>query len=66
MDPLESGFVLKNPEDPRYKTVHGLRRRFGNFLHRASACLLRQGEENTVDAVHMLVCLFVHSLSVTF
>ncbi|KZW02065.1 hypothetical protein EXIGLDRAFT_736784 [Exidia glandulosa HHB12029] len=55
VEPLESGFVLKNPEDPRYQKVYQMRQRFGNFLHRASTCLLRQGEENTVDAVQMLI-----------
>ncbi|EJD55475.1 hypothetical protein AURDEDRAFT_109790 [Auricularia subglabra TFB-10046 SS5] len=55
VDPIESGFILTDPDDPRYKTVHALRQRFGTFLHRASTRLLSQGEENTVDAVQMLI-----------
>lgn len=55
IEPVNSGFCLTNPEDPRYKYVTALRQRFGIFLHSASVTLRQQGEENTVDAVHMLV-----------
>ncbi|KAH7104159.1 hypothetical protein BKA62DRAFT_635182 [Auriculariales sp. MPI-PUGE-AT-0066] len=55
IDPVESGFVLTNIADPRYQRVADLRQRFGQFLHSASQCLLSQGEENTVDAVVMLI-----------
>lgn len=58
VDPLKSGFALDDPSDPRHIYITALKRRFGEFLHDASTCLLMQGEENTVDAVHMLVsCL---------
>ncbi|KAJ7785985.1 hypothetical protein B0H16DRAFT_1488812 [Mycena metata] len=55
VEPLNSGFVLTNPADPRYQYISSLRRRFGEFLHQASKSLLQQGEENTVDAVEMLI-----------
>ncbi|KII93397.1 hypothetical protein PLICRDRAFT_694576 [Plicaturopsis crispa FD-325 SS-3] len=55
VDPLNSGFCLTDPEDARYQYITSLRRRFGDFLHRASVSLRQQGEENTVDAVRMLI-----------
>ncbi|KAI0724287.1 hypothetical protein C8T65DRAFT_714470 [Cerioporus squamosus] len=55
VEPLNSGFALSNPEDPRHQYITGLRRKFGEFLHKASVSLQQQGEENTVDAVHGLV-----------
>lgn len=55
IEPLNSGFVLTDPADQRYEYIFSLRRRFGEFLHQASKSLLQQGEENTVDAVEMLV-----------
>lgn len=54
-EPLQSCFVLTDPQDPRYKFVSGLRHRFGRFLRNASDSLRKQGEENTIDAVHVLV-----------
>ncbi|KAF9472467.1 hypothetical protein BDN70DRAFT_886944 [Pholiota conissans] len=53
--PISSGFALTDPEDPRYQYVTDVRARFGNFLHDASVSLRQQGEENTVDAVQVLV-----------
>lgn len=55
IEPLNSSFVLTDPADPRYDYISSLRRRFGEFLHKASKSLSQQGEENTVDAVEMLV-----------
>ncbi|KAF7306649.1 Membrane protein [Mycena indigotica] len=55
IEPIESGFVLTDPTDPRYAYISSLRRRFGEFLHNASRSLTQQGEENTVDAVEMLL-----------
>ncbi|KAJ4476693.1 hypothetical protein J3R30DRAFT_3704168 [Lentinula aciculospora] len=55
LEALNSGFCLTDPSDPRYQYVFHLRRRFGDFLHKASVSLRQQGEENTVDAVHMLL-----------
>lgn len=55
IEPLASGFCLTDPQDTRYKYITKLRRRFGEFLHAASLSLQRQGEENTVDAVQMLI-----------
>ncbi|KAJ6627245.1 hypothetical protein B0H10DRAFT_1941394 [Mycena sp. CBHHK59/15] len=55
IEPMESGFVLTDPTDPRYEYMSSLRRRFGEFLHSASKSLSQQGEENTVDAVEMLI-----------
>jgi proteasome activator subunit 4 len=56
VEPLAAGFCLTDPQDARYKYITELRRRFGEFLHAASLSLQRQGEENTVDAVQILVC----------
>ena len=55
VEPLNSGFALADPEDPRHRYITALRRKFGEFLHKASVSLQQQGEENTVDAVHGLV-----------
>ena len=55
IEPLNSGFALTNPSDPRWQYVTSLRRRFGKLLHRASVSLQQQGEQNTVDAVFVLV-----------
>ncbi|KAJ7462702.1 hypothetical protein B0H11DRAFT_2310714 [Mycena galericulata] len=55
IEPLNSGFALTDPADPRYVYISSLRRRFGEFLHDASTSLSQQGEENTVDAVEMLI-----------
>ena len=56
--PVNSGFVITDPEDPRYQYFLAIKHRFGKFLHSASVSLRQQGEENTVDAVQMLVCFF--------
>ncbi|KAL7285721.1 hypothetical protein ACG7TL_000826 [Trametes sanguinea] len=55
IEPLNSGFALSDPADPRHQYISGLRRKFGEFLHKASVSLQQQGEENTVDAVHGLL-----------
>lgn len=55
IEPVNAGFCLTDPTDPRYQYIASLRRRFGEFLHQASVSLRQQGEENTVDAVDMLV-----------
>jgi len=54
IDPVGSGFCLTESTDPRYEYMSSLRRRFGEFLHRASVSLRHKGEENTLDAVHIL------------
>ncbi len=53
--PVNSGFCLRDPSDSRYIFLTNLRKRFGCFLHKASVSLRQQGEENTVDAVQILV-----------
>lgn len=53
--PINSGFALTDPSDPRYQYFLGVKHRFGKFLHDASVSLRAQGEENTVDAVQILV-----------
>ncbi|CAA7258799.1 unnamed protein product [Cyclocybe aegerita] len=53
--PLSCGFALPDPADPRHQYALGVKHRFGRFLHNASVVLRQQGEENTVDAVQMLV-----------
>ncbi|EPQ60969.1 hypothetical protein GLOTRDRAFT_135553 [Gloeophyllum trabeum ATCC 11539] len=55
VEALECGFPLSDPQDERYQYISTLRRRYGEFLHFASISLLKQGEENTLDAVHMLI-----------
>ncbi|KAF4606976.1 hypothetical protein EYR38_001031 [Pleurotus pulmonarius] len=55
VDPVNAGFALADTSDPRHTYITALRRRFGWFLHNASLSLLKQGEENTVDAVNALV-----------
>lgn len=53
--PISSAFCLTDPTDSRYQLVLSLKQRFARFLHNASISLREQGEENTVDAVLMLV-----------
>ncbi|KAI9462361.1 hypothetical protein BJY52DRAFT_1221991 [Lactarius psammicola] len=55
IEPLSSGFAISDPQDPRARYYLSLRQRFGKLLHEASVSLRRQGEENTVDAVHALI-----------
>jgi hypothetical protein len=55
IEPINSGFAISDPRDPRARYYLSLRQRFGKLLHEASVSLRRQGEENTVDAVHILV-----------
>ena len=55
IEPLISGFALSDPTDSRHQYITQLKKRFGAFLRKASNELRRQGEENTVDAVQMLV-----------
>ena len=55
VEPLNSGFILTDPSDPRYQYILKLKGRFGVLLHDASVSLRQQGEENTLDAVQMLV-----------
>lgn len=57
VDPVHSGFCLTDPSDPEYVFITSLRNRFGRFLHDASVSLRQQGEENTVDAVQILVSI---------
>ena len=59
IEPITSGFCLTDPNDPRHQYITSLRHRFGEFLHKASVSLRSQGDENTVDAVHMLVSFIV-------
>ncbi|KAI0768547.1 hypothetical protein BD413DRAFT_614418 [Trametes elegans] len=55
IEPLNSGFALSDSNDPRHQYITGLRHKFGEFLHKASVSLQKQGSENTVDAVHGLL-----------
>ena len=55
VEPLNAGFAISDPDDPRAVYFTALRERFGKFLHEASTSFRQQGEENTVDAVSMLV-----------
>ncbi|KAI0322289.1 hypothetical protein OF83DRAFT_1094493 [Amylostereum chailletii] len=55
IEPLNAGFAILDPQDSRALYYTSLRSRFGKFLHEASVSLRQQGEENTVDAVSMLI-----------
>lgn len=55
LENVSSGFCLNDETDLRYQYIASLRQRYGTFLHEASVSLRQQGEENTVDAVDMLV-----------
>jgi len=55
VDPVNSCFCLTDASRPNYIFITNLRKRFGHFLHSASVSLRQQGEENTVDAVQILV-----------
>lgn len=55
IEPINSGFAITDHKDPRVQYYLALRKRFGKFLHEASVSLRQQGEENTVDAVYVLV-----------
>ena len=54
-EPITCGFPLCDPDDPRFQKFIAYRRRFSNFLLSSSKVLRNQGEENTVDAILMLV-----------
>ena len=56
IEPLSSGFALTDQNDSRSRYYTSLRLRFGRLLHDASTSLRQQGDENTVDAVYLLVC----------
>ena len=58
-EPITCGFPLSNPDDPQFQKFIAYRRQFSNFLLRASKVLRNQGEENTVDAILMLVSLSI-------
>ncbi|THV06091.1 hypothetical protein K435DRAFT_44420 [Dendrothele bispora CBS 962.96] len=55
LENLHAGFCLTDPADHRYRYILSLRQKFGEFLYDASVSLREQGEENTVDAVHILL-----------
>jgi len=55
LEPVNSCFCLTDASKPDYIFITSLRKRFGHFLHLASISLRQQGEENTVDAVQILV-----------
>ncbi|KAF9568562.1 hypothetical protein CPC08DRAFT_679680 [Agrocybe pediades] len=55
VQPINSGFAMTDPSDPEYQYLLQIKRRFGSLLHTASVVLREQGEENTVDAVQVLV-----------
>ncbi|CCA68831.1 hypothetical protein PIIN_02692 [Serendipita indica DSM 11827] len=56
--PIEVNYPLRDPKDPRHVKIMGYRRRFVEFLLRASRALRQQGEENTVDAIHTVISSF--------
>ena len=60
IEPLAACFALVDLNDSRYQYIISLRQRFGTFLQKASVSLRAQGDENTIDAVQMLVsyCAF--------
>lgn len=52
---IKVNYPLSDPKDPRFQKIVQYRRRFAKFLLRSSETLRQQGEENTVDAIHMVV-----------
>jgi proteasome activator subunit 4 len=52
---VETGYPLRDRQDPRYMKIIQHRRRFADILLRSSRVLRHQGEENTVDAIHAVV-----------
>ena len=54
-EPITCGFPLSDADDPRFQKFIAYRRRFSDLLLNASKVLRSQGEENTVDAILMLV-----------
>ena len=60
-EPITCGFPLSDPNDPRFQKFIAYRQRFSNLLLNASKVLRSQGEENTVDAILMLVCYPISS-----
>ncbi|RDB28522.1 Proteasome activator complex subunit 4 [Hypsizygus marmoreus] len=55
LENIKSGFCLDDVTDPRHRYMTAVKERYGTFLHNASVSLRQQGEENTVDAVDMLI-----------
>ena len=55
IDPVNAGFALTDKDDPRYQYFSSLRHRFGDAILRASKVLRQHGDDNTVDAIHILV-----------
>ncbi|EJD04282.1 uncharacterized protein FOMMEDRAFT_167503 [Fomitiporia mediterranea MF3/22] len=50
--PVRAGFVLSNPEDPKYQTATKQRARFGRVIHQAAIALRgSHGGEDHIDAV---------------
>jgi proteasome activator subunit 4 len=60
IEPLASGFALSDPDDPRHQYMTAMKAQFGQVLLKASTSLRSQGEENILDAVHMLVRYFIY------
>lgn len=60
-EPITCGFPLGDVDDPRFQKFIAYRRRFSDLLLNASKVLRSQGEENTVDAILMLVCYSISS-----
>lgn len=53
---VKAGFVLTDPDDPRYKQAFQHRIRFGNVVHLAAIALRQiQGGEDQLDAVVAVV-----------
>jgi proteasome activator subunit 4 len=67
LEPINSSFCLTDPTDHRFQYMLALRTRFAHFLHKASGVLRTRGEENTVDAVMILVshALFLVKVGIT-
>ncbi|BGP18854.1 hypothetical protein JCM10213_003509 [Rhodosporidiobolus nylandii] len=51
----EASFPLKDPKDPRHRFVVDLRNRCADFLHRAVQALKSSGQEDSVDAIKMVI-----------
>ncbi|KAG8866672.1 hypothetical protein FRC20_007837 [Serendipita sp. 405] len=55
---IEVNYPLRDEKDLRRQKLLEHRRRFREFLLKSSQVLRQQGEENTVDAIHMVISSF--------
>ncbi|GAA6033408.1 hypothetical protein JCM8097_006736 [Rhodosporidiobolus ruineniae] len=55
MPTCKANIPLSDPNDPRHRFVVDLRTRIGDFLHRSVQSLKSSGQEDSVDAIKMVI-----------